>query len=94
MSTQRTTQSMVDRKMGIVNNMLGYDDTTPTYAVGKLGIDGAYGGWQVVQYDTPTGGTRHIFPASGGYVTRREVDSWLASVLEILHLGIVTIHKQ
>ena len=80
---------MVARKLDIINTRLGYDESKPYYAVGKLGLEGAYGGWQVVQYDTDTGGTRHIFPAAGGYVALREVANFLGALLEILYLGIL-----
>ena len=56
-------------------------------AVGNFHLEGAYGGWKLVQIVNEAGGVRDI---STGYRSKREVYEFLNAYLDGIHEGVKT----
>lgn len=66
----RITEKDLENVLARINVAAGFE-AKPKYSTpGSYGLDGAYGGWKLVQYVNASGGERNI---TWGFVPKREL---------------------
>lgn len=74
---ERITQSHLEGVLKRINRMAGFEN--PKYSTpNSYGLDGAYGGWKLVQYVNDKGGERNI---THGFAPKKELYYQMLSFL-------------
>ncbi len=86
---ERITQAHLENLLKRINQTAGFEN--PKYSTpDSYGLDGAYGGWKLVQYVNSSGGERNI---THGYVSKRELyekmHAFLSGLLARVENGII-----
>lgn len=66
---ERTTLNQLNMLLKRINVAAGYGELPKYSTPGSYGLDGAYGGWKLVQYVNDKGGERNI---THGFVSKCE----------------------
>lgn len=66
----RITQKDLESVLSRINKVKGFGDKPKYSTPNSYGLDGAYGGWKLVQYVNDKGGERNI---THGYLPKKEL---------------------